>query len=207
MRSVSATQAGSNPANGQRLVNLCTIQFMKQRKLYVVKFSINDIGECFSILKALPSKMLAHQYVEEKCKKLLKESFKPDNAYWENDLTYYYEDDKNEKWSYIYEIESVDLDESIELQPLPEVEKENLALKEENNELRKQLAHAKGLNSAAQCFLTMWDGGWDYAKEHVIKNMHEARAVLEDGERGNTLVLKMFENWQESKCKACKKDK
>ena len=122
---------------------------MKQRKLYVVKFSINNIGECFSILKALPSKMLAHQYVEEKCKKLLKESFKPDNAYWENDLIYYYEDDKNEKWSYIYEIEPVDLDESIELQPLPEVEKENLALKEENNELRKQLAHAKGLNSAA----------------------------------------------------------
>ena len=180
---------------------------MKERKLYVVKFSINHIGECFSILKALPSKMLAHQYVEEKCKKLLKESFKPDNAYWENDLTYYYEDDKNEKWSYIYEIEPVDLDESIELQPLPEVEKENLALKEENNELRKQLAHVKGLNSAAQCFLTMWDGGWDYAKEHVIKNMHEARAVLEDGEKGNTLVLKMFENWQESKCKACKSNK
>lgn len=180
---------------------------MKERKLYVVKFSINDIGECFSILKALPSKMLAHQYVETECKRFMKENFKPDNAHWENDLTYYYEDDKNEKWSYIYEIEPVDLDESIKLQPLPEVEKENLSLKEENNELRKQLAHVKGLNSAAQCFLTMWDGGWDYAKEHVIENMHEARAVLEDGERGNTLVLKMFEDWQEIKCKACKNNK
>ena len=205
MRSLSATQGGSSPSNGHASCKFVYNIVMKERKLYVVKFSINDIGEYFSILKALPSKMLAHQYVEEKCKKRLKESFKPDNAHWENDLTYYYEDDKNEKWSYIYEIEPVDLDESIELQPLPEVEKENLALKEENNELRKQLAHVKGLNSAAQCFLTMYDGGWDYAKEHVIENMHEARAVLEDGQQSNILITEMFENWQKLKCETCKK--
>ena len=178
-----------------------------ERKLYVVKFSINDIGEDFTILKAFPSKMLAHQYVETNCKRFMKENFKLDHAYWENDLTYYYEDDKNKKWSYIWEIEPVDLDESIELQPLPEVEKENLALKEENNELRKQLAHVKSLNSAAQCFLTMWDGGWDYAKEHVLENMHAAKAVLEDSEESNALVSKMFDNWQKSKCNACMKDK
>jgi hypothetical protein len=180
------------------------IDMANERKLYVVKFSINEIGKYFSILKAFPSKMLSQQYVERKCKELLKERFNPKCAHWENDLTYYYENDI-EKMSYIYGIEPVDPDESIELPPLPEVEKENRSLKEENNELRKQLAHTKGLNSAAQCYLTMWDGGWDYAKEHVIENMHKAKSVLSDGEKGNELILNMFEGWLEGRCKTCQK--
>lgn len=177
---------------------------MNERKLYVVKFSVNEIGEDFTILKAFPSQMLARYYVECRCKEVLKGRFNPQRAYWENDLTYYCEDE-DRKLSYIYEIEEVKLDESIELPPLPEVEDEVLALKKENNDLRRQLAHIKGVNSAARCFLTMYDGGWNYTKEHIIENMHEARAVLEDDEEGNALVTKMFENWQESRCKSCKK--
>lgn len=179
---------------------------MKERKLFIVKFSIDEIGSNDCILKAFSSKMLAHYYIECQCKHLLKGLYDGSNGFWENDLKYIYNNHHNNE-TYCYEIDEIELDESIKLPNLPELEKENLTLKEENNELRKQLAHVKGLNSAAQCFLTMYDGGWDYAKEHVIENMHEARAVLEDGEKGNDLILKMFEGWQESKCKACKSSK
>ena len=43
----------------------------------------------------------------------------------------------------------------------------------------------------------MWDGGWDYAKEHVIENMHAAKAILEDGEVGNAKISEMFRDWKE----------
>lgn len=184
---------------------------MKERKLFIVKFGIDEIDSNDCILKAFSSKMLAQCYIKDECKRFIESMH--NNIYdesfgvWENDLTYCYADSNHIHNRYYYEIDQIELDESIELPDLPVVEKENLVLKEENNELRKQLAHVKSLNSAAQCFLTMYDGGWDYAKEHVIENMHEARAVLEDGEKGNTFVLNMFENWQKTKCETCQQKK
>ena len=179
---------------------------MKKRKLYVVKFSISCKDD-FAVVKVFASKLRAQQYVESECKNIFKDKFNPSYGCWEDDLNYVYDSHDEHCWFYYWELEETDVDDGVQLPFLPEIEEENLALKEENNELRKQLAHVKGLNLAAQCYLTMWDGGWKYAKEHVVENMHKARAVLEDNEKGNDLVLKMFENWQESKCKACKKDK
>ena len=85
---------------------------------------------------------------------------------------------------------------------MPEVEKENLALKTENKELRKKLSHAEGLNAAARCYLVMYDGGWQYAKEHVLENMHAAKHILEDGEAGNAKINEMFEKWLEARKKS-----
>lgn len=156
-------------------------------------------------LMAFSSKLRAQQYVESRCKSYLKESFTPSNGFWEDDLNYIYKRDGNRDMH--YEIDAVDIDDSIELPFLPTIEEENLALKEENNDLRRQLAHAKELNAAALCHLVMWDGGWKYAKEHVLENMHEARSILEDTDAGNAAVEAMFERWLQSRCSSCNKKK
>ena len=113
-----------------------------------------------------------------------------------------YEDNDNPQEHYYFEIEEVNMDQDNKLPEMPEVEKENLALKTENKELRKKLSHVEGLNAAAKYYLTMYDGGWQYAKEHVLENMHFARFILEDGERGNAKIYEMFESWLEARKKS-----
>ena len=172
---------------------------MSEKKAYVVTFHVCSDDEG-GPLRVLSSKMRAQQYIESEVKRFLKDRFKPDNGYWQNDLEYWY-DDRDEKFEYHWEISEIDIDDGIDLPPLPEVEKENNSLKAENISLRKRLGHVEGLNAAARCYLTMWDGGWDYAKEHVIENMHAAKAILEDGEVGNAKIGEMFRGWKEQ-CKA-----
>jgi hypothetical protein len=41
----------------------------------------------------------------------------------------------------------------------------------------------------------MWDGGWEYDREHILENMHAARFILEDGKPGNEKITEMFEHW------------
>ena len=65
------------------------------------------------------------------------------------------------------------------LPELPFIEKENLALKAENDELRNKLADANGIISKARSLITMWDGGWNYDKEHILNNVHKAKEILE----------------------------
>lgn len=67
------------------------------------------------------------------------------------------------------------------LPELPYIEKENLALKDENIELRNRLSQLEELIAGARRFLTMWDGGWSYSKEHILKNAHAARDILDSG--------------------------
>ena len=44
----------------------------------------------------------------------------------------------------------------------------------------------------------MWDGGWEYDREHILENMHAARFILEDGKEGNRKITEMFEEWLKS---------
>lgn len=148
------------------------------KKLFCVKFMISPDDD-FDVLKAFSGHLAAKLYVESKIKSHLGEAYKPENGCWENAWTYRYSNALNEH-DYIFEIEEVEVEEDIVLPPLPSIENENLALKTENIELREKLAHCNGAISSALHFLTMWDGGWDYAKEHVLENMHRARALLEE---------------------------
>ena len=169
---------------------------MDKQKLFVVKFDIGGSTDPI-LLKAFSGRLAASQYIESIIKDVVKDKFDPKNGIWENAWTYVYNVDDVK--TYCYEIEEVDVEQNVVLPCIPSVEQENLALKAENNELRKKLSHAEGLNAAARCYLTMWDGGWDYAKEHVIENMHAARDILEDGKPGNDKITEMFEDWQRSK--------
>ena len=50
----------------------------------------------------------------------------------------------------------------------------------------------------------MYDGGWDYDREHILENMHAARFILEDSKEGNQKITEMFEEWLKIR-EACKK--
>lgn len=97
---------------------------------------------------------------------------------WTDPWHYSYKN-PNDKRCSTYEIEEVEVEQSIVLPELPFIEKENLTLKAENDELRKKLTDANGAISEARSFLTMWDGGWNYDKEHILKNVHKARDILD----------------------------
>ena len=56
----------------------------------------------------------------------------------------------------------------------------------------------------AKCYLVMYDGGWDYDREHILENMHAARFILEDSKEGNQKITEMFEEWLKTR-EACKK--
>lgn len=169
-----------------------------RQTIFVVKLNVN--GECSStLLKAFSSRLVASHYIESRVKDSLKDRFDPSKGIWEDAWTYVYETDNG---NHCYEIEEVDVEQDVALPYLPLIEQENLALKAENKELREKLSHAEGLNAAAKCYLTMYDGGWKYAKEHVIENMHAARSILEDGKPGNDKITEMFEDWQKIRLNA-----
>ena len=168
---------------------------MRNDKLFVVKFNIG-YDDDFTLCKAFAGRLSAQQYVETEVKKLLKTDYNPSNGCWDDAWHYRYENALNGK-DYRFEIEEISVEQTVILPELPFVENENLVLKNENKELRQKLGHVEGLIAAARCYLTMYDGGWQYDKEHVIENMHAARAILEDGKSGNAKINEMFENWLE----------
>ena len=171
-------------------------------KVFVVKFRIGDDND-FNISKAFAGRLSAQQYVESEAKRLLKDEYDPGRGRWTDAWNYRYEnamrckdrEGKEHLYDYSFEIEEVDVEQNVVLPELPAVEKESLALKQENRDLRKKLGHAEGLIAAAKCYLTMWDGGWEYDREHILENMHAARFILEDGEPGNRKIQEMFEGW------------
>lgn len=61
---------------------------------------------------------------------------------------------------------------------VPEVEKENKALMAENRQLRKEVSEAAVKIAKALSYATMYDGGYDYAKETVLENLHMVRGIL-----------------------------
>lgn len=185
---------------------------MANNKLFVVKFRIGYDND-FNISKAFAGRLSAQQYVESKCKQLVRENYSPDNGCWIDAWNYRYEnamrckdrEGKEHLYDYSFEIEEVDIEQTVVLPELPFVEKESLALKQENKDLRQRLGHAEGLIAAAKCYLTMWDGGWEYDREHILENMHIAKSILEDGEPGNRKITAMFEEWLKSR-ETCKKE-
>lgn len=185
---------------------------MANNKLFVVKFRIGDDND-FSISKAFAGRLSAQQYVESKCKQLVRDNYNPDNGCWIDAWNYRYENAVRRKdrsgeehlYDYSFEIEEVDVDQNVVLPELPFVEKESLVLKQENKDLRQRLGRAEGLIAAAKCYLTMWDGGWEYDREHILENMHAARSILEDGEPGNKKIMAMFEGWLKNG-ETCKKE-
>ena len=185
---------------------------MANNKLFVVKFRIG-YDDDFNISKAFAGRLSAQQYVESKCKQLVRDNYNPDNGCWIDAWNYRYEnamrckdrEGKEHLYDYSFEIEEVDVEQNVVLPELPFVEKESLTLKQENKDLRQKLGHAEGLIAAAKCYLTMWDGGWEYDREHILENMHAAKFILEDGEPGNRKITAMFEGWLKNR-ETCKKE-
>ena len=148
-----------------------------KNKLFIVKFNIG-YDDDFTLCKAFAGQLSASQYVESQIRKLLKESFNLDNGRWQDPWTYVYSCDSPDK-DYIFKIEEVDVEQDVILPELPAIEKENLALKSENDGLREKLAHIEGAVAEARQYLVMWDGGWEYDKKQILKNAHKAREILE----------------------------
>jgi len=71
-------------------------------------------------------------------------------------------------------------------------------LKNENALAKEKLASEMARNAAARCFLTMWDNGRYYDKDHVIENMYAARHALDGDPEGDKLLKEMFERWKKN---------
>ena len=185
---------------------------MANEKVFIVKFKIG-YDDDFTTLKAFAGRLSAQQYAESECKRLLRDGYDPGKGCWVDAWNYRYEDamrcedreGKEHSYDYSFEIEEVDVEQNFILPELPFVERESLALKRENKELRERLGRAEGLIAAARCYLVMYDGGWEYDREHILENAHAAKAILEDGEEGNRKVTEMFELWLKNR-KACEKN-
>lgn len=97
-----------------------------------------------------------------------------------------------------YRIEPIELVDSEDVPEIrrPELEKRREALEKHNDELKMEVAELRKNNSAAQCYLTFWDGGKYEDLDHVLKNVHTAKAILRGGEQGNNHILKLFEGWK-----------
>lgn len=148
------------------------------KKIFVVKFKFDDDDESFVILKAFAGHLSASQYVESEAKNWDKD-YKLEKGAWIDPWNYLYKKSSNDRCQ-AYEIEEVEVEEDVVLPELLSIEKENLALKSENDELRKKLACVEGAVTEARRYLTMWDGGWEYDKKQILKNVHKARELLEN---------------------------
>lgn len=148
------------------------------KKLFVVKY-YDDLDNDATLMKAFSGHLSAKCYVEDEAKRLMDNAFKAENCCW-IDAWHYECINGIAGPSCKFEIEEIEVEQDVVLPELPHIENENLALKAENIELREKLAHCNGAISSALQFLTMWDGGWEYEKEHVLENMHKAKALLEE---------------------------
>lgn len=152
---------------------------MAKNKLFVVKFKFEDDDKDVVILKAFAGHLSASQYVENEVKTYNKD-FKEEYGIWEDPWHYIYKDPSQSNLRPpSYEIEEVEVEEDVVLPELPSIEKENLALKDENIELRNRLSQLEARVAGARSFLSMWDGGWNYSKEHILKNAHAAKDILD----------------------------
>lgn len=72
------------------------------------------------------------------------------------------------------------------------------SLRKHNKELKKELANCKAAMSAAQTYMTFYDGGKYADRDDLLSGMHSAKSCLEkfNEKEGNTLILKLFEGWK-----------
>lgn len=169
----------------------------KSRKIYIVFFSCDEIDvnlRDMMPLRVFASRLNAKKYAEESAENMLcdSECGKPE---WVSGDEYYWNVKGKTR---IWKIEEADLDESVEDVKTPEIELENDALKNENALLKEKLASEMARNAAARCFLTMWDNGKYYDKDHIIENMYAARHALDGDPEGDKLLKEMFERWKKN---------
>ena len=170
---------------------------MSKTNLYVVKFDIGRNGDDLDAVrvKAFSSRMKAQAYVEAKVRDMFKEDFRPERGFWNNPWLYCYRSDEDPANEYLWEIEEVEVEEGAGLPDVPEVEKENKALKAENAKLKADVEKLSSQIAAAECWLTMWDGGWDYGKEVILENVNAAKAILKGSKEADSKIREMFEGW------------
>lgn len=169
----------------------------KSRKIYIVFFSCDerDVNPCDMMpLRVFASRLNAKKYAEKSAENMEcdSECGKPE---WVSGDEYYWNVNGKTR---IWKIEEADLDESVEDVKAPEIELENDALKNENALVKEKLASEMARNAAARCFLTMWDHGRYYDKDHVIENMYAARHALDGDPEGDKLLKEMFERWKKN---------
>lgn len=164
----------------------------------------DDASDVQSIIKATTSKEAAIQYVLDAIENFKTKSNRihdidviedEDKCYW---IIRYKHDENNEQCEHSYRIETIDLNDKEDVPNVrrPELEKRCEALTKHNDELKAMVAELKKNNSAAQCYLTFWDGGRYESLDHVLDNVHTAREILNGGQKGNTHILKLFEGWK-----------
>lgn len=78
----------------------------------------------------------------------------------------------------------------------PPIEEENESLRNECKWLREELADIMQRNAVAATYATMWDGGRNYTKEHVLENLQIVKDVLAGD---HIKVIELFENWAKNR--------
>ena len=174
---------------------------MEIKKIHVVKFDIGPSDDYLDAVhvKAFASWMKANAYVEDAAKKLLKDRYDPERGAWDDPWKYVYRPDDTGKNDYMWTIEEVELGDDVELPGIPGVEKENKALKAENAKLKTDVEKLSSQIAAAECWLSMWDGGWDYGKEVILENVNAAKAILKGSKEADGKIREMFEGWLKSR--------
>lgn len=164
-----------------------------------------DIGDVQSIVKATTSYESARQYIINEISDYSKRNDIHDFKSYESEAKYcwdlYYnlfDGDRKIKVESTYRIEPIELVDSEDVPKIrrPELEKRCEALEKHNDELKKEVSELKKNTSAAQCYLTFWDGGKYEDIDHVLESVHTAKAILRGGEQGNNHILELFEGWK-----------
>lgn len=174
---------------------------MSKTNLYVVKFDIGRNGDDLDAVrvKAFSSRMKAQAYVEAKVQDMFKEGFRPERGFWNDPWMYCYRPDEDPANEHLWNIEEVEVEEGVGLPDIPDVEKENKALKAENVRLKTDVEKLSSQITAAECWLSMWDGGWEYGKEVILENVNTAKAILKGSKEADGKIHEMFEAWQKAK--------
>ena len=133
-------------------------------------------------LRIFSSYQLAKHFCEERAsREILGKTYE---WHWDNYETLVVE--VNDKYDMVYHIRDAKVEDDIPDDfRVPEIEKENRALMEENRQLRKEISDANVKIAKALSYATMWDGGYDYTKEAVLENLHVVRGILKGNGEGD----------------------
>lgn len=178
-----------------------------KRKCFVVLFTCgreakeafgNETAMDFSPIKIFASNLMARVYCEHKAREFQSKD-KTILIDWldESTLLLYKQDgEKNAELDQRWEIYETDIDDNVPSDfHYPQIEKENEVLRNECWNLRKQLSEVTQRNAVAATYATMWDGGRDYTKEHVLENLHTVKEVLAGD---HAKIRELYEGWKKS---------
>ena len=178
-----------------------------KRKCFVVLFTVgreakevfgNETAMDFSPLKIFASNLMAKVYCEHRAREFQSKD-KTTIIDWKNAdtlLLYKREGEKQAGVDFRWEIYETEIDDHVPADfHYPQIETENEVLRNECCRLRKELADVIQRNAVAATYATMWDGGRDYTKEHVLQNLHIVKDVLAGD---HAKVQELYEAWKKS---------